>query len=220
MLFTAGTLDALPDAVILAGAQPKGDGIQGRPNLVDGRVGRFGWKADTVSLKQFIGEAFRNELGLTNPIAPVDFTPAGACGGLTSVPKLDGSIVDDVVAYVANLAPPPVTPDDSGVFERVGCGACHVPNLGGSPLYSDGLLHDMGRALDDGMIQASAGGRDWRTTPLWGVGQRSRFLHDGRARSLEAAILAHGGEAEVVVQRFRALPSMQREALLGFLNTL
>jgi CxxC motif-containing protein (DUF1111 family) len=56
------------------------DGIQGRPNLVDGRVGRFGWKADTLSLKQFVGEAFRNELGLTNPIAPTDFVPTGPVG--------------------------------------------------------------------------------------------------------------------------------------------
>jgi CxxC motif-containing protein (DUF1111 family) len=95
-----------------------------------------------------------------------------------------------------------------------------VPSLGGVPLYSDLLLHDMGRALDDGFIQAAATGKDWRTAPLWGLSQRSRFLHDGRARSIEAAILAHGGEAEAMAQRFRALAAADRGALLAFLSTL
>ncbi len=87
-------------------------------------------------------------------------------------------------------------------------------------LYSDLLLHDMGRALDDGVVQAAATGPNWRTAPLWGLGQRSRYLHDGRARTLEAAILTHGGEADAVVQRFRALPADARTALFTFLSTL
>jgi CxxC motif-containing protein (DUF1111 family) len=219
-LFTAGQLDSLPDEVILAGAAPRADGIHGRPNLINGRVGRFGWKADTVTLKQFVGEAFRNELGLTNPIAPSDFTAAGACGGATGKPELDGSVVADVVAYLEKLDPLPVSRADPAVFNELGCGACHVQNLGGLPLYSDVLLHDMGRALDDGMPQANAGGKDWRTTPLWGVGQRSRLLHDGRVSTFEAAILSHGGEADAAVQRFRALGAGERAELLAFLSGL
>jgi CxxC motif-containing protein (DUF1111 family) len=219
-LFGAGRLDAIPDAVILAGTVARGDGIQGRPNLVDGRVSRFGWKADTPTLRQFVGEAFRNELGITTPIAPVDFEAAGACGGLTGGPELDGSIVADVVAYVASLPDPPPSRANAAMFNQLGCGGCHVPSLGGVPLYSDLLLHDMGRALDDGFIQAAATGKDWRTAPLWGLSQRSRFLHDGRARSFEAAILAHGGEAEAIAQRFRALAAADRGALLAFLSTL
>jgi CxxC motif-containing protein (DUF1111 family) len=219
-LFGAGRLDAIPDAVILAGAVARGEGISGRPNLVDGRVSRFGWKADTPTLRQFVGEAFRNELGITTPIAPVDFEAAGACGGVTGRPELDGSIVADVVAYVASLPDPPPGRADAAMFNQVGCGECHVPSLGGVPLYSDLLLHDMGRALDDGFTQAGATGKDWRTAPLWGLSQRSRFLHDGRARSVEAAILAHGGEAEAVAQRFRQLPAADRGALLAFLSTL
>jgi CxxC motif-containing protein (DUF1111 family) len=125
-----------------------------------------------------------------------------------------------VVAYVASLPDPPPGRADAAMFNQVGCGECHVPSLGGVPLYSDLLLHDMGRALDDGFTQAGATGKDWRTAPLWGLSQRSRFLHDGRARSIEAAILAHGGEAEAVAQRFRQLPSADRDALLAFLSTL
>jgi CxxC motif-containing protein (DUF1111 family) len=219
-LFGAGRLDAIPDAVILAGAVARRDGISGKPNLVDGRVSRFGWKADTLSLQQFVGEAFRNELGLTTPIAAQDFHAAGACGGVTGGPEVDSSIVADVVAYIASLPDPPPTRADAAMFNQLGCGECHVPSLGGVALYSDLLLHDMGRALDDGFTQATATGHDWRTSPLWGLSQRSRFLHDGRARSIEAAILAHGGEADAVAQRFRALPATDRGALLAFLSTL
>ena len=129
-LFGDGRLDAIPDAVILAGAVPRADGILGRPNLVDGRVSRFGWKTDTLSLRQFVGEAFRNELGITTPIAPTDFQPAGACGGLTGGPEVDGSIVADVVAYVASLPAPAPGRGDPTLFNQVGCGECHVPSLG------------------------------------------------------------------------------------------
>ncbi len=110
------------------------------------------------------------------------------------------------------------------VFKQTGCASCHVPALqsgtGDVPLYSDLLLHDMGPALDDAVVQGSAGGRHWRTTPLWGLSDRTRFLHDGRADSLEAAILAHGGEADAARQRFRSLPSDQLRSLLEFLGTL
>ena len=102
----------------------------------------------------------------------------------------------------------------------MGCAACHVPDLGGVPLYSDLLVHDMGPVLDDGVVQGAARGADWRTTPLWGLRDRPRLLHDGRARSIEAAILAHGGEAEAAAQRFRGLSAAERSALLEFLKTL
>jgi CxxC motif-containing protein (DUF1111 family) len=225
-LFGDGRIDAIPDATILAGAArpdaPGQPGLSGHANLTNGRVGRFGWKADTASLSQFVGDAFRNELGLTNPAAPVDIQPAPAagCGRLTGGPELAGSIVGDVAAYLASLPAPTSSGGAPTVFTQLGCGACHVPDLGGVPLYSDLLLHDMGGALNDGVIQGDARGQDWRTTPLWGLAQRQRFLHDGRARTLEAAILAHGGQADPVVQRFRALSPAERSALLAFLSTL
>jgi CxxC motif-containing protein (DUF1111 family) len=219
-LFGDGQLDAIADATILAGAVPQGDGILGRPNLVDGGVGRFGWKADTPSLRQFVAEAFRNELGITSPLVPSDLVPTGICGSQKPEPKASAGAVADVVAFIDRLPAPPPAAGDATVFRQIGCAACHVPSLGDVSAYSDLLLHDMGRALDDGVVQSDARGQDWRTTPLWGLSQRVRFLHDGRARTVEAAIVAHGGEAEATVQRFRALTSTERDALLVFLGQL
>jgi CxxC motif-containing protein (DUF1111 family) len=207
-LFGTGEIDRIPDAAILAQI--------GRANIVGGRVGRFGWKADTPTLDQFVGEAFRTELGLTNPTAPLDLIDACDSDRL----DVDASVVEAVSTYVGGLPAPVARAGDRGVFDAVGCGTCHVSNLAGVALYSDLLVHDMGRALDDGVTQGQARGADWRTTPLWGLPDRRRFLHDGRAQTVEAAILAHSGEAEPVVQRFRALSSSDRAALLAFLGTL
>jgi len=107
------------------------------------------------------------------------------------------------------------------VFHAIGCADCHLPSLRAAdqaiPLYSDLLLHDVGRDLDDSVVQGQARGREWRTTPLWGLGARERFLHDGRASNISAAITSHGGEAEAAVQRFRALTPHDRADLLAFL---
>jgi CxxC motif-containing protein (DUF1111 family) len=208
-LFGSGQIDAIPDAAIVD--------QEGRANMVDGRVGRFGWKADTSRLRDFVGDAFRNELGLTNPLAPSDLVEGCGADRL----DLDSSAIDAVTEFIAALPEPqPTATGDATVFAAIGCASCHVPSLAGVPLYSDLLLHDMGRALDDGVRQGQARGQDWRTTPLWGLRARARFLHDGRARTIEAAILAHSGEAEPVVARFRAVSTTDRQALLSFLATL
>lgn len=110
------------------------------------------------------------------------------------------------------------------VFDAVGCAKCHVASLpgihGDVPLYSDLLLHDMGPALDDKIVQGEATGADWRTTPLVGLHMRQRYLHDGRAETLRAAVLAHGGEAEIVRQRFFELDEAEQLAVYGFLSGL
>ena len=110
------------------------------------------------------------------------------------------------------------------LFSSVGCAKCHVPALPGRngdvPLYSDLLLHDMGPALDDKIVQGDAIGADWRTTPLIGLHQRQRYLHDGRAATLRDAILAHGGEGEIVRDRFFNLGASDQQAILTFLGTL
>ena len=219
-LFGLGEVDRIPDSAILAGAVPHADGILGRPNMVDGHVGRFGWKADEAALGDFVSAAFRNELGLTNPGSPDDVTVAAGCGRSGSGTDVDQSVVSSVTLYVAQLPAPASHPGDAALFTSTGCAECHVPSLAGVPLYSDLLLHDMGRGLDDGMVQAQAQGKDWRTSPLWGLGQRTRFLHDGRATSLEMAVLAHGGEAQAASDRFRALSAEDRAALVNFLSTL
>jgi CxxC motif-containing protein (DUF1111 family) len=107
--------------------------------------------------------------------------------------------------------------DGSAAFGEVGCSLCHTPSLrtGKSKvaalsekdvnLYSDIALHDMGKGLEDGISQGQASGREFRTAPLWGLGQRAWFLHDGRTNDLVEAIRQHrspGSEANIVVKRF------------------
>lgn len=110
------------------------------------------------------------------------------------------------------------------LFSATGCAKCHVPALRGRngevTLFSDLLLHDMGPSLDDKIVQGNATGSDWRTTPLVGVGLRQRYLHDGRAATLRDAIQAHGGEAEIVRNRFFDLDEADQRAILDFLSKL
>lgn len=124
------------------------------------------------------------------------------------------------------------------LFQQANCSACHLPTLttGQSPFpwlaqqtispYTDLLLHDMGDGLADGRPEFQASGREWRTAPLWGIGLtatvvgKAYFLHDGRARTLQEAILWHGGEAEKAKQRFKSMNKHQRDALLAFLQSL
>lgn len=232
-LFGTGLIDAIPDEVIRVNARRQRGGVSGRPNLVPGPdggddVGRFGWKGDTPTLEQFVAEAFRSELGVTSALAPAGPLPAGIerCTGESSEPELDREEVRAVTDFVAGLPAPRPRPDRTGdaLFLETGCATCHVPALEGAsgpvPLYSDLLLHDMGPELDDGVVQGTAGGSEWRTTPLWGLSDRERFLHDGRADSVEAAILAHGGEAAGARRRFKGLPADDLRALLDYLRGL
>jgi len=126
----------------------------------------------------------------------------------------------------------------SALFDSIGCSACHVRTmqtgnfttaaLANQPakLFSDLLVHNMG-ALGDGIAQGAAGPTEFRTAPLWGLGQRLFFLHDGRTSDLLAAIGDHaaGGrdsssEANIVIQNFNALTTSQKQDLLNFLRTL
>jgi len=110
------------------------------------------------------------------------------------------------------------------LFESVGCAKCHVRALHGTQgevtLYSDLLLHDMGPGLDDKIIQGHATGAEWRTTPLIGLRDRERFLHDGRAATLRAAVLDHGGEGEIVRNRFFELDESEQREVYRFLSSL
>jgi mono/diheme cytochrome c family protein len=233
-LFGLGLIEAIPDATILAGANPQGR-AGGHPNHVRDtvgreRVGRYGWKADIGTLEQFVAVAFRNELGITSPLAPDDLVIPQAECARTSKSSLedDGTLIHAVAAYVASLPPPvsAVTADPVGraVFAAIGCQGCHTPALHTGnirvPLYSDLLLHDMGPTLADGVVQGDATGTDWRTMPLWGLGTRKRFLHDGRATGIAEAVLAHDGEAASSAVAFHQLSQEKRDALLSFLSSL
>ncbi len=207
-------------------------GVRGRVNvLADGRIGRFGWKAQTATLVEFMGEAFRDEIGVTNPLAPDDLV--NGCGASIMKPEMDAVPLTALVAFLNTLDPPVpaaacTASAGAASFATVGCANCHKPSYavpgGGTTLvprlYSDLLLHDMGPGLSDGFEQGSAKGAEFRTAPLWRVSDRTHFLHDGRAMTILDAILLHGGQASDAVAGFNALSTADRQALLAFLGCI
>jgi CxxC motif-containing protein (DUF1111 family) len=227
----------------------QGDGTAGRvsmvADLVHGgqSVGKFGWKAQVPNLMQFSADAYLNEMGITSPLFPNENCPNGNCGELSfnPAPGLNdaGDGVQKFADFMTLLAPPARvnnTRDRTGnageqTFEQAGCTACHTATMrtGSSNIaaldrqtfhpYSDFLLHDMG-SLGDGITQGAAGGREMRTTPLWGLRAVTRYLHDGRATTLEAAILAHDGQGKAARDRFSRLDARRKASLLAFLNSL
>ena len=244
-VFGLGLLEAIDEADILALADPEdrdGDGVSGRPNRIvdartgESRLGRFGWKANSPTLELQTADAYLNDMGITSPPLPEE-------DGST---EIDDVTLAAATAYSQTLAAPARRlRDDAGVrrgaalFAEAGCGACHVEafvtgehpryeELSGQPIapYTDLLLHDMGPELADYRPDHEADGNEWRTAPLWGVGLAqtvlpfSGFLHDGRARTLEEAVLWHGGEAEASRERFARSSAEDREALLRFVGSL
>lgn len=249
-LFGLGLVDAVPDATFLQLARLQAantPATAGTPNLVreirtgQMRVGRFGWKAQVPTLFQFSGDAYLNEMGITNPEFPDESCPQGDCAALAHNPLAtlndDGEGVEKFNDFMTLLAPPPrgpnslQAPQGNAVFVFIGCANCHTPVLvtGEHPVaalskqvfhpFSDFLLHDMG-ALGDGIVQGAATGRLMRTAPLWGLRTRSLLLHDGRATSIEQAIRFHSGQGAASRNRFLKLGLFERTALLRFLRSL
>ncbi|HEX7833498.1 MAG TPA: di-heme oxidoredictase family protein [Thermoanaerobaculia bacterium] len=249
-LFGLGFVDATPDQTFinLAAAQAaRNDGTAGRVAMVDNpaagtrTAGKFGWKAQIATLLHFSGDAYLNEMGITSPAFPNENCPSGNCAELQFNPRPGlndgGEDVQLLADFMTFMAAPPrgATNADTAageqVFNRIGCNSCHVATLqtGASPIaalnrvtyqpYSDFLLHDMG-ALGDGIVQGAASGREFRTAPLWGLRVLTRFMHDGRAQSLEAAITAHDGQGRAARDRFNALNATDRSRLVAFLRSL
>jgi hypothetical protein len=237
-LFGAGLIDALPDEVLIEAAaqQPRKTG--GRVSrTADGRIGRFGWKAQVATLEDFVLSACANELGLE---VPGHHQPASPLEPDAVAPSLDltqrecsalAEFVRDLSAPVqihpSRLSGASAVKDGQRLFEGVGCAACHTPRLGPiEGIYSDLLLHDIG--LDDvGMYYGSdaespgaARGKEWRTAPLWGIRDSAPYLHDGRARTLTEAIELHDGQAALAADLFAALPAGDKQQLLAFLGSL
>jgi CxxC motif-containing protein (DUF1111 family) len=203
--------------------------VRGRFNiLADGRIGKFGWKAHSATLVEFMAEALRDEMGITNPLAPTDLV--SGCGASVLRPEADAVPLTSLVAFLNTIDPPSSAAcrptSGSAVFESVGCATCHTPSLpangNATPafLYSDLLLHDMGAALADRFQQGSATGSEFRTAPLWRLSDRVHFLHDGRATSIDEAIRAHDGQAAGARARYLVLSPADLQALLDFLNCI
>jgi CxxC motif-containing protein (DUF1111 family) len=254
-LFGAKLIDELPDRVILANERaqklrwrdPDGRGLTvpvGRALvLADGRVGKFGWKAQSSSLLAFVQAACANELGLGNPgqAQPVPLVEASY-----RAPGLDLTTqqCQQMAAFIAAL-PRPLKKTPDGVqgqqsvargrqlFNSIGCAECHVPDLGSiEGVYSDFLLHRMGGDLvgDGGSYNApqpspspgldSPLSDEWRTPPLWGVADSAPYLHDGRAATLQEAIMLHGGQAAESLRKFRGQSVGQQADLINFLKSM
>ena len=217
------------------------DIVSGKP-----RVGRFGWKAQQTSVLAFAADAYRNEMGVTNRYFSTENAPNGDAAKLAAsdfiqdpedAPSTGLADFEKVANFMKFLAPPPgvkLTPTATAgqqLFTVAGCAVCHVPSMTTAPskdpafdrkevrLYSDLLLHDMG-SLGDGIVQAPAGAREMRTSPLWGLRYSAPYLHDGRATTVEAAILAHDGEAKVSRERYLKLTPAQKKQLAEFLLSI
>ena len=213
-------------------------------------VGRFGWKANQPSIRQQIAVAFMGDIGVNSSLYPDENCPEiqTICRAVApgNQPELLDYNLEQMTFWHAALAPPPARNAEAEevvlgerLFEQAKCSDCHIPELttGEYPLlpliahqtfraFTDLLLHDMGEDLADGRPDFLAGPRDWRTPPLWGIGLSAQvngsthFLHDGRARNIQEAILWHGGEAKVSRDLFAAMPKYERNALIAFVNSL
>ena len=263
-----GLLEAIPEATILAKediSDANGDGISGRAQRVvdpsgQTRLGRFGYKAGTTSVKHQVAAAFNSDMGvmtsvLPNPDCGSAQTDCGASGS-----EVSDTHLNNLVKYISTLGVRPQRNlNDAAVqrgetqFASIGCVGCHTPSVVTSqfhPLgelrsqtikpYTDMLLHDMGSDLADNLGEGQASGAEWRTAPLWGLGLSAcvtggvtnagqgaqvctpvhSYLHDGRARSIEEAILWHGGEGQASKNAYQSLSASQKQDVLRFLESL
>lgn len=263
-----GFIAALSDQAILANEDPNDlnlDGISGRAAWVNpspffqpmpihqnngGKfLGRFGKKAEKVTILDQVVFALKQDMGITSTFDPMEiFNHAVGpnTGDLVPEPEVSSAFVNSLVFYMSTLkAPDRRNADDPEVlageqiFKNIGCTSCHAPQFttAQSPIaalsnktfhpYSDFLLHDMGATLDDGFPEGAAQSTEWRTPPLWGIGLASAsqggqmfLLHDGRASSFEAALSFHGGEATSRRMAFFNLSLADQQRVIKFLESL
>lgn len=212
-------------------------------------LGRFGWKAGEPNIMQQSMGAFAGDMGITSALAPLtDCTQSQQCERFAHGGEFEVSdeVANFVTFYASALAVPArrhmadaKVQAGAELFNASGCAACHTPrhvttmvsdrpDLSQQEIwpYTDLLLHDMGSGLADGRGEFLADGNEWRTPPLWGLGLAKTvnplagYLHDGRAETVEQAILWHDGEARTAQQAYRALSANDRDALLAFLDSL
>ncbi|SMF02930.1 di-heme oxidoredictase family protein [Pseudobacteriovorax antillogorgiicola] len=243
-LIGLGLLEAIDEATLASLADPDdkdGDGISGRLSLVQdldtGKqvVGRFGWKANRGSLRDQIAAAFADDMGVSSSLKQLEGQ------GI----EVDDETIEKLKTYLATLGTPPrrqfrqkdVMAGET-LFESIQCTSCHVGEIETGDRhpfaelrqqtikpYTDLLLHDMGEDLKSQIPGPVASVKEWRTAPLWGIGLaadlgQESFLHDGRAKSLEQAILWHGGEAKGSRDQFMSLSARERAQVIAFLKSL
>ncbi|HJS54437.1 MAG TPA: di-heme oxidoredictase family protein, partial [Chitinophagaceae bacterium] len=204
-------------------------------------IGRFGKKAAVYDLLQQTVNAYNQDMGVNST-----YEHYSTYTGLDVDPEIANQTALDVVFYLQTLkAPVQRNKNDadvmagSNIFLNISCGKCHIPQLQTGPSsiaalsnktffpYTDLLLHDMGPGLNDGYTEGTALPAEWRTPALWGLGLSKNsqggqyfLMHDGRASSIEEAILMHGGEAEQSKNSFQLLTATDKAKLLKFLESL
>ena len=220
----------------------------GRANVVTDvasgqpRVGRFGWKCQIGTVLTFAANAYQNEMGITTPFFPHENPPQGDVALLAANPALTNpndtnETPMQFADFITFLAPPPQLPLSHDaqlgqvIFLGIGCADCHLPAMRTGPNevaaldgvdffpFSDFLVHDMG-TLNDGIAQPPATGQEMRTAPLWGARIRTSFLHDGRAKSIGGAILAHDGQGLAARNQFAGLSAREKSQVLAFIDSL
>jgi CxxC motif-containing protein (DUF1111 family) len=255
-LFGAGLVEAIPDEVLLALEDPVDrdrDGVSGRAAVIvdvasgHRRVGRFGWKSQHATLLAFGGDAYRNEMGITNDLFPQESAFGISTAQMRSCdpfpdpedrrdPRTGRRGIDNFESFMRFLEPvarsnvDETTLAGERLFSAIGCATCHVPRLTTGPsahpafnrrsvdLFSDLLLHAVGTG--DGIQQGAAEPDEIRTPALWGLRFRRPLLHDGGAVTIADAIERHAGEAELARRSFERLTPDERVRLLAFLRSL
>lgn len=213
----------------------------GRPRILPGgRLGRFGWRGQFATLREFVAAACANELGLGNPLME-QAKPLGRDYHCEE-PDLTRQEFRQLVAFVDGLPRPiEVMPKEArqrasaergkSLFSSIGCAECHTPDLGNvAGIYSDLMLHSVTSKESDGyrheiVAEVPLPGdhpkpHEWRTPPLWGVADSAPYFHDGGVSTLYEAILRHEGDAAPVTKAFKNLSSPDQQALIAFLKTL
>ncbi|GGH14377.1 di-heme oxidoreductase family protein [Mucilaginibacter phyllosphaerae] len=232
-----------------------GDGISGKANMVwdvlksQKVLGRFGWKANQPNLLQQVSAAYNGDIGITNLLFPKESSDGQTqfdSDPNSKAYELSDSLLYSVQFYVRTLAVPVRRNANAaqivkgkGLFMAAGCVKCHkadvrtgvdvsLPQLSNQLIhpYTDLLVHDMGTGLADNRPDFLAGGSEWRTAPLWGIGLTQKvnghtnFLHDGRARNLMEAVMWHGGEALSAKNKVSNMSKTERDALIAFVESL
>ena len=216
--------------------------IRTAPVIQSGKyIGRFGKKAAAYNLLHQTANAYNQDMGITSVFESFD-----TYSGLSIDPEVPVQTINEVVFYLQTLKAPVQRNQSNAeiqsgkqIFINTGCAKCHTPvqATGISSIaalsnktffpYTDLLLHDMGPGLDDGYTEGSATTAEWRTPPLWGLGLSKNsqggqyfLLHDGRAKTIEEAILLHGGEGSQSKSTFQQLTAKDKAMLIKFLESL
>jgi CxxC motif-containing protein (DUF1111 family) len=243
-VFGRGYLEAIAESELYRlemEARKRTGSIRGRLHrLPDGRIGRFGIKARLATVRAFTADALNGDMGITTPDLPTE--PPGPEGLLddtkpgTDFTSEQVTLISDYVRLLEIPDRKPTSARGRELFQSASCTTCHVPSLRTesafdipalagirAEVYTDLLLHDMGLSLSDGQTEGNAGPHEYRTSPLVGLRFMTSFLHDGRARDVEQAILAHGApdsEGRDSVALYVAMPENDRRELVRFVEAL